>query len=86
VRDVLLERGQTRVVGAPKRLRVGYFCVMQQILLEGALLASTFAADRTEEVVVRLKGWIERHRRELAMVGLFGIGVLLAACGALTIS
>lgn len=67
-------------------LLVGYFCVMQQIVLEGALLASTFAAGRTEEVVVRLKGWIESHGHQIAMVGLFAIGAYLAARGVLTIS
>ena len=67
-------------------LLVGYFCMMQQILLEGALLASTFAADRTADLVVRVKGWIESHGRQLAIVGLSGLGVLLATRGLLTIS
>jgi Sap, sulfolipid-1-addressing protein len=67
-------------------LLVAYFCVMQQILLEGALLASTFAPARTEDVIVRLKGWFVRHGRQVAMVGLFAVGALLAARGALTVS
>ncbi len=62
-------------------LLIGYFCVMQQILLEGALLASTFAADWTQDVIVRLKGWFARHGRQIAMIGLSGIGTLLAARG-----
>jgi hypothetical protein len=67
-------------------LLVAYFCVMQQILLEGALLASTFAPARTEDVIVRMKGWFVRHGRQVAMVGLFAVGALLAARGALTVS
>jgi hypothetical protein len=67
-------------------LLVAYFCVMQQILLEGALLASTFAPARTEDVIVRMKGWFVRHGRQLAMVGLFAVGALLAARGAFTVS
>ncbi len=67
-------------------LLVLYFCVMQQILLEAALLASTFAPDRTRGAIVDLKGWFARHGRQLAMVGLSAIGALLAARGWLTIS
>lgn len=67
-------------------LLVAYFCVMQQILLEGALLASTFAPARTEDVIVRMKGWFVRHGRQVATVGLFAVGALLAARGALTLS
>jgi hypothetical protein len=62
-------------------LLIGYFCVMQQILLEGALLASTFAPDWTQDATVRLKGWFARHGRQIAMFGLSGIGTLLAARG-----
>jgi Sap, sulfolipid-1-addressing protein len=62
-------------------LLIGYFCVMQQILLEGALLASTFAPDWTQDVTVRLKAWFARHGRQIAMIGLSGIGTLLAARG-----
>jgi hypothetical protein len=67
-------------------LLVACFCVMQQILLEGALLASTFAPGRTERTMVRLKTWFARHGRQLAMTGLFAVGLLLAARGALTVS
>lgn len=67
-------------------LLVVYFCVMQQVVLEGALLASTFAPARTEAVIVRLKGWFARHGRQVATVGLFAVGVLLTARGALTVS
>lgn len=67
-------------------LLVAYFCVMQQILLEGALLASTLAPRRTEDLIVRLKGWFARHGRQLAMVALCALGALLTARGILTVS
>lgn len=67
-------------------LLIFYFCVMQQFLLEGALLAYTFAADRTQSFVVALKGWFARHGQQLAIVGLSVLGILLSARGALTIS
>lgn len=67
-------------------LLVAYFCVMQQILLEGALLATTFAPDRTRDLIVRVKGWFALHGRQVAMVGLSALGVLLAARGVLTVS
>lgn len=66
-------------------LLVLYFCVMQQILLEGALLAYTFAADRTQAAIVGLKGWFALHSRQVAMVGLSVAGALLATRGVLTI-
>ena len=67
-------------------LLIGCFCVMQQILLEGALLASTFAADRTQVLVVRLKAWFARHGRQIATIGLSGVGTLLAARGLVAIT
>ncbi len=67
-------------------LLIVYFCVMQQMLLEGTLLAHAFAADRTETVIVGLKAWFADHGHQLAVVGLSALGVLLAARGALTIS
>ena len=67
-------------------LLVVYFCVMQQVVLEGALLASTFAPARAEDVIVRLKRWFARHGRQVATGGLFAVGALLAARGALTVS
>jgi hypothetical protein len=67
-------------------LLVLFFCLMQQILLEGALLASTFAPHRTADLIVRLKGWFGRHGRQLAIVGLLALGALLAARGILTVS
>lgn len=67
-------------------LLIVYFCVMQQILLEGALLASTFAADWTQDMTVRLKSWFARHGRQIAMIGLSGLGTLLAARGLVGIS
>jgi hypothetical protein len=66
-------------------LLIGYFCLMQQILLEGALVASAVAPQRTADLMVRLKGWFTRHGRQVAMVGLSALGVLLAAQGALSV-
>jgi Sap, sulfolipid-1-addressing protein len=65
-------------------LLIVYFCVMQQILLEGALLASLFAPERTQAAIVRAKTWFTVHGRQLATYGLSGIGLLLAARGALS--
>jgi hypothetical protein len=67
-------------------LLVAYFCVMQQILLEGALIATVFAPTRTQHAIVRFKAWFTGHGRQLAMVGLTAIGVLLAVRGLLTLS
>jgi Sap, sulfolipid-1-addressing protein len=67
-------------------LLIVYFCLMQQILLEGALLASTFASDWTQDMIGRLKAWFARHGRQITMVGLSGIGTLLAARGLVGIS
>jgi Sap, sulfolipid-1-addressing protein len=60
------------------------FCVMQQILLELPLLASLVAPERTRAVIVRAKTWFAVHGRQLATYGLFGLGLLLAARGALS--
>lgn len=70
----------------PILLLIMYFCVMQQVLLEGALVAYVFAEERTQDAVVRLKGWFARHGRQLGMMGLAAIGTFLAARGLLTIS
>jgi hypothetical protein len=59
---------------------------MQQIVLEGALLASTVAADRTEAAVVSVKAWFASHGRQVAMLGLAAVGALLAVRGVATIS
>jgi hypothetical protein len=67
-------------------LLVAYFCVMQQILLEGALLASVFAPTRTEDAIGRVKEWFARHGRQVATVALFGLGALLAVRGTLAVS
>jgi len=66
-------------------LLIAYFCLMQQILLEGALLASTFAAGRTHDLILQLKAWFARHGHQIATIGLFAIGTLLAARGLLTV-
>jgi hypothetical protein len=62
------------------------FCVMQQIVLEGALLAATFAPERTQDLVARVKGWFARHGHRVARFGLFAVGALLTARGVLTVS
>jgi hypothetical protein len=67
-------------------LLVLFFCLMQQILLEGALLTSTFAPRRTADLVLRVKGWFTRHGRQVAVAGLSALGALLAARGVLTVS
>ena len=67
-------------------LLVLFFCLMQQILLEGALLTSTFAPHRAAGLILRLKGWFTRHGRQVAVVGLSALGALLAARGVLTVS
>jgi hypothetical protein len=69
----------------PILLLVLYFCVMQQILLELPLLASMFAAERTQDVVVHFKAWLACHGRRIAVVALSGIGILVATRGLLTI-
>lgn len=66
-------------------LLILYFCVMQQILLEGALLASVFAGEWTQAAIIRFKAWFARHGRQIAMIGLSGIGILLAGRGVLSI-
>ena len=58
---------------------------MQQILLEGALLASVFAREWTQATVVRFKAWFARHRLQIAMIGLSAVGILLAGRGVLSI-
>jgi Sap-like sulfolipid-1-addressing protein len=67
-------------------LLIVYFCVMQQILLEGALLASTFAADLAQDLILRLKAWVARHGHQIATIGLSAIGTLLAARGLLMLN
>jgi hypothetical protein len=67
-------------------LLVLYFCAMQQILLEIPLVASLFAPERTQEVVVGFKTWLAHHGRGIAVTGLAVIGVLLALRGLTTIS
>jgi hypothetical protein len=67
-------------------LLVLYFCVMQQILLEGALLASVVAGEWTQAAIVSCKAWFARHGRQVTMVVLSAIGVLLAGRGVLSIS
>lgn len=65
-------------------LLIVYFCLMQQLLLELALLASLFAGESTQRFIVRLRTWFTVHGRQLAIYGLSGVGVLLVARGALS--
>ena len=67
-------------------LLVMYFCLMQQILLELALLAFSFAPGRTQTVVVQFRAWLASHGHRIAAFGLAGIGTLLVVRGAVTIS
>jgi hypothetical protein len=45
-------------------LLVGYFCLMQQILLEVPPLAYRFAPQQTETSVTRFRAWVERSARD----------------------
>lgn len=65
---------------------VAYFCVMQQLLLEGALLTTALAPDWTRDAIAAFKTWLTGHRREIAVIVLVGIGLLLTGRGALTIA
>ena len=65
-------------------LLIVYFCVMQQILLELPLLASLVAPERTRGMIVGVKTWFAVHGRQLATLGLLGLGLLLAARAALS--
>jgi Sap, sulfolipid-1-addressing protein len=62
-----------------------YFCLMQQILLELPLVASVFASDQTQQVVVQAKAWLGRHGRPIAQTALAGIGILLVVRGLVAI-
>lgn len=66
-------------------LLIVYFVVMQQILLEGALLASVFAEKWTQAAIVRFKAWLARHGHQIATVGLSAVGILLAGRGLLAV-
>ncbi len=57
------------------------FCLMQQILLELPLVASVFAPDQTQQVVVQTKAWLGRHGRPIGQTALAGIGILLVVRG-----
>jgi len=70
----------------PILLLVIYLCFMQQLLLELTLLADVFAPGRTQAVVVRIRTWLACHGRQIAAIGLAGVGLLLSASGLVTIS
>ena len=70
----------------PVLLLVGYVCFMQQLLLELTLLAGVFAPGRTQAVVVRTRTWLACHGRQIAAIGLAGVGILLGVSGLVTIS
>lgn len=67
-------------------LLVIYLCFMQQLLLELTLLADVFAPGRTQAVVVRIRTWLACHGRQIAAIGLAGVGLLLSVSGLVTIS
>ena len=70
----------------PVLLLVIYVCFMQQLLLELTLLADVFAPRRTQAVVVRIRTWLACHGRQIAAVGLAGVGILLSVSGLAAIS
>jgi Sap, sulfolipid-1-addressing protein len=70
----------------PVVLLIAYFCLMQQITLELALLALVIAPQRAQAFAVRSRAWLSCHRRGIAVTGLAGIGALLLAHGLTTIS
>lgn len=65
----------------PVLLLVAYFCVMQQIALELALLALVIAPERAHAFVTRSRAWLSCHGRAIAVTVLAVIGVLLVAHG-----
>lgn len=69
----------------PILLLVTYFCVMQQILLEVPLVAYVFAPAWTEETVDRLRAWLARRGRRIAVIGLTAVGAFLIGRGLSTI-
>lgn len=66
-------------------LLIVYFVVMQQILLEGALLTSVFAEKWTHAATVRFKSWLARYGHQIATIGLSAVGILLAGRGVLAV-
>ncbi len=70
----------------PTVLLVIYFCLMQQILLELALLAYLLIPAGTQAAVVRFRAWLARHVRRIAEIGLAGIGILLLTLGVIMIA
>jgi hypothetical protein len=73
----------------PILLLVIYLCFMQQLLLELMLLAEVFAPGRTQAVAVRIRtrmrAWLACHGRQIAAIGLAGVGILLSVTGLITI-
>ncbi|MBV9818176.1 MAG: GAP family protein [Solirubrobacterales bacterium] len=63
-----------------------YFCLMQQILLELPLLASLFAEEGTQRVVIHGKAWLGHHGRRIGELALTGIGIFLIIRGLASIS
>lgn len=70
----------------PVLLLIIYLCVMQQLLLELTLLADVFAPRKTQAVAVRIRTWLVRHGRQIAAIGLAGVGILLSVSGLVAIS
>jgi len=65
----------------PVVLLVTYLCLMQQLLLELTLLADVIAPAGTQAVVIRIRTWLARHGRQIAIIGLAGAGILLSVSG-----
>lgn len=63
-----------------------YFCLMQQIVIEGTLLTYTFAPEWTQRAIVKFRAWFTGHSRQLATAGLSGLGLLLAGLALSTIA
>lgn len=69
----------------PVLLLVVYLCFVQQLLLELTLLADVFAPRKTQAVVIRIRTWLARHGRQIAAIGLAGVGILLSVSGLVAI-
>jgi hypothetical protein len=70
---------------APTILLVAYFCVMQMMLLELPLLGYVLAPQRTQDSVLRFKGWLTRRGPHFAAIGLAGLGGALILRGLLAL-
>jgi hypothetical protein len=67
-------------------LLVGFFCVMQQLILELPLLSYLFAPDWTPRAVHGSREWLHRRGRLIAVVVIAVLGLLLILKGAVTLA